>query len=348
MKKVLYSIFILLLSVVFTKSVEASSFNMTLDGDSSFESEITLSLKVGELTEFESGLYGLTGYLEYDDSKIELTSIDSAGEFDLTYGSKSKKVVLYSTSGAGTGSTILTIKFKNISLAKDETTTIELNTLVASDGNKDIEGNSTSKEVKFIIKEEEKIPENNNNDDNTEDTTQDNGNNSNSNNNSSSSSNNSNNTSGSTTETKKEETKSDNNYLSSITLSSGNIKFSKDVLTYDVIVDNDTTSIEIKAKTEDEKSTIDGTGKYDLKVGSNKIKLVVKAEDDSERTYTINVNREEKDIVVNNDIEVNEKNDNENTSGNNYIFYGIISLLVVVIIVLLIVIFKKKNNKVAN
>ena len=183
MKKVLYSIFILLLLVVFTKSVEASSFNMTLDGDSSFESEITLSLKVGELTEFESGLYGLTGYLEYDDSKIELTSIDAAGEFDLTYGSKSKKVVLYSTSGAGTGSTILTIKFKNISLAKDETTTIELNTLVASDGNKDIEGNSTSKEVKFIIKEEEKIPENNNNDDNTEDTTQDNGNNSNSNNN---------------------------------------------------------------------------------------------------------------------------------------------------------------------
>lgn len=83
-------------------------------------------------------------------------------------------------------------------------------------------------------------------------------------------------------------------------------------------------------------------------LGSNKIKLVVKAEDDSERTYTINVNREEKDIVVNNDIEVNEKNDNENTSGNNYILYGIISLLVVVIIVLLIVIFKKKNNKVAN
>ena len=333
MKRVLYSVVALLLSIVFIHDVQASTFDMVLEGDSSFESEITLNLKVGTLTEFETGLYGLTGYLNYDSEKIELISIDAVGDFDLTYGSKSKKVVLYNTAGVDTGTTILTMKFKNLSLIKDETTTISLNNLEASDGNNDIEGTSASKTIKFIVKEEVKEPEN---------TTNNNTGSNSSNNNSQSNNNSTNNTS---SDKKEEETvKSDNNYLSSLTLSNGTIKFSKDVLTYDVVVDYDTTSIEIKAKAEDEKAIVDGTGKHDLKVGSNKIILTVKAENDSERTYTINVNREEKDIVVNNDVDINEDKDTDNSSDNNYILYGIIGLLAVIIVVLLIVMFKKKNK----
>ena len=50
MKRVLYSVVALLLSIVFIHDVQASTFDMVLEGDSSFESEITLNLKVGTLS----------------------------------------------------------------------------------------------------------------------------------------------------------------------------------------------------------------------------------------------------------------------------------------------------------
>lgn len=71
---------------------------------------------------------------------------------------------------------------------------------------------------------------------------------------------------------KKEEIiKSNNNYLSSIILSDGNIKFDKEKLMYDIIVSYETKVIEINAEAEDEKSIIIGLGKFNLKVGSNKL-----------------------------------------------------------------------------
>ena len=151
---------------------------------------------------------------------------------------------------------------------------------------------------------------------------------------------------------KKEEIKkSDNNYLSSIILSNGSINFDKDYLSYDIIVDYETTKIDVEAKVEDNKASVTGNGSYNLNVGSNIIKLVIKAEDESERTYILNINREEKEIIVEeeNKVESIEKENNEIVENkrieNNYIITIVIILLIFVLGVVGLVIWKKKDNK---
>lgn len=335
MKKILFSLTILLSTLLFATNVNASSFNANIVGNDTFESEITLYIQVNNLVDFNgacSGLCGLVGNLNYDTNKIELTSINALESFDLTQG---KTLVLYKSTGVASGTKILSMKFKNKSLTKDETTTITFSNVVASDGDKDINTSDASKTIKFIVKENENT---NNNNNQTNNNTNTNTNNNTSNNNTI------NKKPSSNTNNKKEETKkSDNNYLTSITLSDGNITFDKDVLTYDVIVDYETTNIEIKANVEDDKATITGDGKHTLNVGSNVIKITIKAEDESERTYTLNINREEKDIVVDTDNEVIE--DDAIEKENNYVMPVVIISVILVIGLICFVIWKNKKNK---
>jgi len=328
MKKILFSITILLSTLLFTTDVNASSFNADIVGNDTFESEITLYIQVNNFVDFEgtcNGICGLVGNLNYDTEKLELTSINPMENFDLTEG---KKLVLYRETGVTNGTKVLEMKFKNKSLTKDETTTITFSNVVASDGDRDISTTDTSKTIKFIIKEKD-----NNNNNQTNNNTNNNINN-----------NTDNKKPNSNTTTKKEETKkSENNYLSSIILSDGNINFDKEILTYDVIVDYKTTNIEIKTKAEDEKATINGDGQHKLNVGSNIIKITVKAEDETERTYILNINREEKDIVVDKDNEVIE--DITIKKENNYVVPIIIVSVILVIGILGVIIYKKQNNK---
>ena len=335
MKKILFSLTILLSTLLFATNVNASSFNANIVGNDTFENEITLYIQVNNLVDFNgacNGLCGLVGNLNYDTNKIELTSINALESFDLTQG---KTLVLYKSTGVASGTKILSMKFKNKSLAKDETTTITFSNVVASDGDKDINTSDASKTIKFVVKENENT---NNNNNQTNNNTNTNANNNSSNNNTT------NKKPSSNKNNKKEETKkSDNNYLSSITLSDGNITFDKDVLTYDVIVDYETTTIEIKANVEDDKATITGDGKHTLNVGSNVIKITIKAEDESERTYTLNINREEKDIVVDTDNEVIE--DDTIEKENNYVMPIVIISVILVIGLIGFVIWKNKKNK---
>lgn len=321
MKKILFSLTILLSTLLFATNVNASSFNANIVGNDTFESEITLYIQVNNLVDFNgacSGLCGLVGNLNYDTNKIELTSINALESFDLAQG---KTLVLYKSTGVASGTKILSMKFKNKSLTKDETTTITFSNVVASDGDKDINTSDASKTIKFIVKENENTNNNNTSNNNT-----------------------TNKKPSSNKNNKKEKTKkSDNNYLSSITLSDGNITFDKDVLTYDVIVDYETTTIEIKANVEDDKATITGDGKHTLDVGSNVIKITIKAEDESERTYTLNINREEKDIVVDTDNDVIEYDAIEKE--NNYVMPIVIISVILVIGLIGFVIWKNKKNK---
>lgn len=321
MKKILFSLTILLSTLLFATNVNASSFNANIVGNDTFESEITLYIQVNNLVDFNgacSGLCGLVGNLNYDTNKIELTSINALESFDLAQG---KTLVLYKSTGVASGTKILSMKFKNKSLTKDETTTITFSNVVASDGDKDINTSDASKTIKFIVKENENTNNNNTSNNNT-----------------------TNKKPSSNKNNKKEKTKkSDNNYLSSITLSDGNITFDKDVLTYDVIVDYETTTIEIKANVEDDKATITGDGKHTLDVGSNVIKITIKAEDESERTYTLNINREEKDIVVDTDNDVIEYDAIEKE--NNYVMPIVLISVILVIGLIGFVIWKNKKNK---
>ena len=94
--------------------------------------------------------------------------------------------------------------------------------------------------------------------------------------------------------------KSSNNKLSELTVDKGSLNpvFNTDTTVYNVSVENDETSINVGGKVQDALSSIlSGTGSHELKEGSNVIKVVVKAEDGKERTYTINVTRKPKEVL---------------------------------------------------
>lgn len=103
-----------------------------------------------------------------------------------------------------------------------------------------------------------------------------------------------------------ENKKSNNNYLSSITLSNGNIDFNKEILEYNVSVLYDIDNIEVNAVPEDNKSKVEISGNNNLEVGSNKISILVTSEDNSTREYIINVERKDKDIKLSNNTNISK------------------------------------------
>ena len=88
---------------------------------------------------------------------------------------------------------------------------------------------------------------------------------------------------------KRKDNRSTNNSLKSLTPSTGNLAFDKNTLNYSMLTDKD--EITISAQTEDEKATISGLGTIKLKNGLNEIKIVVKAENETEKTYTIKITK---------------------------------------------------------
>ncbi len=92
--------------------------------------------------------------------------------------------------------------------------------------------------------------------------------------------------------------RSKDNSLSSLKLSKGDIKFNKDTLTYNLDVKNDVTSIKIEATLSDSKASFVenyGPRTVDLKEGENTIEIKVKAENGSEKVYTIKITRAKKE-----------------------------------------------------
>lgn len=84
------------------------------------------------------------------------------------------------------------------------------------------------------------------------------------------------------------------NKLDSLKLSEGKISFKKDTLKYNLTVENKVTSIKVEATLTDNKSSfVSGYGPrtITLKEGTNSILIKVKAENETEKTYTIVVTR---------------------------------------------------------
>lgn len=94
----------------------------------------------------------------------------------------------------------------------------------------------------------------------------------------------------------KPDSRSANNYLSSLSLSSGKISFNKNTLTYNVNVDSNVTSVTIAAKLDDNKASfVSGYGPRTISLsnGNNKALLKIKNERNEIRTYTLNINRDD-------------------------------------------------------
>ena len=99
-----------------------------------------------------------------------------------------------------------------------------------------------------------------------------------------------------------EKPKSSNNYLSSISIVGGgklSPEFYRETYEYAIEFDEDVNlyelnEIEIEAKAEDERATVKGVGKVSLQEGENKLEVTVTAENASERTYTLKIEKPKK------------------------------------------------------
>lgn len=109
-----------------------------------------------------------------------------------------------------------------------------------------------------------------------------------------------NNNSGNTSNQSNNVQKSSNNYLKDIKLSYGNITLENNKFEYDLNIPYDIDSIDVNAITEDSNAKVEISGNNDLKVGLNQIKILVTAEDNTTKTYIINVTRKEEGYTLSN------------------------------------------------
>lgn len=108
------------------------------------------------------------------------------------------------------------------------------------------------------------------------------------------------------TTTKKNNSNPSNNYLASLRIKEHKINFDKEVLEYKIYIDDKVNTIDVEATSESETSTINIIGADDLKNNDYKVLVEVTAKDGSQKTYTINVERD-KVKKVNKNEEDNDK-----------------------------------------
>ena len=95
----------------------------------------------------------------------------------------------------------------------------------------------------------------------------------------------------------KEDNRDSNNYLSSLSVDEGALKFNKNTLEYIVYVSDTTTSVNIHAEAESDKAVVTGIGEQQLGTFNNIFQVVVTAENTTTKTYTITIVRSA-DIVL--------------------------------------------------
>lgn len=113
-------------------------------------------------------------------------------------------------------------------------------------------------------------------------------------------------------DTTSKNSKSNNANLKELGMKPNDFKgFNPSKASYSVTVENNVENIEIYAVAQHAKATISGTGKKNLKEGKNTFNIIVTAEDNTKKTYTLIVNRksensEETDEQNNNDVSLSE------------------------------------------
>lgn len=104
----------------------------------------------------------------------------------------------------------------------------------------------------------------------------------------------------------KTSTKSNNTNLSNLGIKPNDFTgFKTNKTSYDVTVPNDVEKVTVYATAQDKKASIKGNGTQKLNVGKNTLNVVVTAEDGTQKTYTINVTREEGNSQSDNKNETN-------------------------------------------
>ena len=98
----------------------------------------------------------------------------------------------------------------------------------------------------------------------------------------------------------KSDYKSDDTTLKTLTIDNIAFKFASGTLNYDLSCKNEIEKIKITAEPTSDKAKVEYDSDIDLKIGLNEIPVKVIAEDGAERTYKLNITREEKLPIVSN------------------------------------------------
>lgn len=109
---------------------------------------------------------------------------------------------------------------------------------------------------------------------------------------------------------------SNNDKLSSLSITGGSINFNTDTLTYSTTIDS--SSATISATAADSNAVVTGTGNVSLNYGNNTFNITVRSEAGTTRTYTINVNRPDNRSTNNNlsslSVDIGNISFNKNTT----------------------------------
>ena len=117
-------------------------------------------------------------------------------------------------------------------------------------------------------------------------------------------------------------TKSSDATLSDLGIKPNDFKgFKSGTTSYKTTVPEDVAEVEVYAKTTSSKATVTGTGKKKLENGTNKVEVIVTAENGTKKTYTIEITREGK-----NEETVTTAQTEETTVANENIGDGLSSL----------------------
>lgn len=112
---------------------------------------------------------------------------------------------------------------------------------------------------------------------------------------------------------------SNNDKLSSLSITGGSINFNPDALTYITTINN--SSATISATAADSNAVVTGTGNVSLNYGNNTFNITVRSESGTIRTYTINVNRPDSRSTNNNlsslSVDIGNISFNKNTTSYN-------------------------------
>ena len=147
MKKILQYVGLFFVAFIITiPGVLADTVSTSISGSSEIGAgeEFTLTFK----TTSGTNIMGLTAKLNYDSSKLSIVSSSAGSGFALTLGSN---IVIDASTGTNAPFTICTIKFKALAaFAVNESTTVSISNVQASDGNVDINGSGSSKSIKVV------------------------------------------------------------------------------------------------------------------------------------------------------------------------------------------------------
>lgn len=154
--------------------------------------------------------------------------------------------------------------------------------------------------------------------------------------------------------------KSTNNYLSGLEVKGYKItpEFDKQTLSYSISEEINEASIEINATADDKRATVQGTGVIELQQGENNLRIDVKSESGTVRTYFIKVvttsagnandnnessNLNEEIIDISANIITNDK---EQTGEKNELTkYIIIGVAILVIVIFILITLKNGKSK---